>query len=236
MEEIGRLVSVIIPVFNGQKYLEEAIESVLAQTYKNTEIIVIDDGSTDSSAKIAKRYTPPAKYYFQSHSGLSAALNHGIGVAQGSFFAFLDSDDLWIKDKLTLQMSVFEKNPDLDIVFGQVKQFFSPELDEDQRKRMRIPAGVAQGPFKGSMLIRRDSLFRAGTFDTRLKLGDFISWYLKARDEGLKSFVLEEVVVMRRIHENNMGIRQRESRNDYVRILKASLDRRRRMHNADEDV
>lgn len=236
MKEKDRLVSIIIPVFNGQKYLREAIESVLAQTYKNTEIIVIDDGSTDSSAEIAKHYTPRVKYFFQPNSGLSAALNHGIEVAQGSFFAFLDSDDLWREDKLMHQMAVFENNPNLDIVFGQIKQFLSPELDENQRKRIRILAEVMPGIFKGSMLIKRDSFFHVGTFDTRWKVGDFVCWYLRAVEGGLKNVVLDEIVVLRRIHTNNMGIRQRESQNDYVRILKASLDRRRKIRNAERDL
>ena len=236
MKEEDHLVSVIIPVFNGEKYLREAIESVLAQTYKHTEIIVIDDGSTDNSAKIARHYSPPLKYFFQPNSGLSAALNRGVEVAQGSFFAFLDSDDLWMKDKLTHQMAVFENNTDLDIVFGQIKQFFSPELDENQRKRIRIPAEVMPGIFKGSMLIKRDSFFRVGAFDTTWKVGDFVCWYLRAVEAGLKSVVVDEIVVLRRIHMNNMGIRQRKSQKDFVRILKASLDRRRRMQNSDRDM
>jgi glycosyltransferase involved in cell wall biosynthesis len=197
---------------------------------------VIDDGSTDSSAEIAKHYSSAVKYFFQPNSGLSAALNRGVEVAQGSFFSFLDSDDLWMKDKLTHQMKVFENNPDLDIVFGQIKQFFSPELDENQRKGIRIPTEVIRGIFKGSMLIKRDSFFRVGKFDTRWKVGDFVCWYLRAVEKSLKSVVLDEIVVLRRIHMNNMGIRQQESRNDYVRILKASLDRRRRMPNADRDI
>jgi hypothetical protein len=138
-----------------------------------------------------------------------------------------------MKDKLTHQMAVFENNPNLDIVFGQIKQFFSPELDENQRKRIRIPAEVMTGILKGSMLIKRDSFFRVGTFDTRWKVGDFVCWYLRAVEEGLKSVVL---VVLRRIHANNMGIRERKSQTDFVRILKASLDRRRGSAAGEESV
>jgi glycosyltransferase involved in cell wall biosynthesis len=228
MKEKNYLVSIIIPVFNGEKYLREAIESILAQTYQTIEIIIVDDGSTDNSAGIAKGFASQVRYVHQNNNGVGDALNRGIELSQGGFLAFLDADDLWKKDKLMHQMAVFEDHPDVDMVFGQVKQFYSSELDEDQRKRVRIPAEVMQGIFKGSMLIKRDSFFRVGTFETRWKVGDFIDWYLRAVEKGLKSIVLDEVVLLRRIHTTNMGIRERKSQTDFVRILKASLDRRRR--------
>ena len=227
MRDNDRLVSVIMPVFNGEKYLREAIESVLAQTYKHTEIIVIDDGSTDGSARIAKHYGPAVKYFFQPNSGISAALNRGIELAGGSFFAFLDADDLWEKNKLMQQMEVLADNPDIDIVFGRVNQFYSSELDEVQKRKVRILHETMPGISKGSMLIKRDSFFRVGAFETKWKMGDFIDWYLRAMEKGLKSVVLNEVVLQRRIHGSNMGIRERKGQIDFVRMLKASLDRKR---------
>jgi len=228
MTEKGPLVSVIIPVFNGEKYLREAIESVLGQTYPSIEVIVVDDGSTDNSAGIAKSFAPQVRYIYKNNGGVSSALNRGIELSQGSFLAFLDADDLWKEDKLMRQMAVFDNNPDVDSVFGQVKQFFSSELDEDQKKKVRIPAEVMQGIFKGSMLIKRDSFFRVGTFETRWKIGDFIDWYLRAMEKSLKSIMLNEILMLRRIHADNTGIRERKSRPEFVRILKASLDRRRK--------
>lgn len=228
MTEKGPLVSVIIPVFNGEQYLREAVESVIVQTYRPLEIIVVDDGSTDNSAGVAKSFASKVRYVYQEHGGVAAALNRGIELSRGSFLAFIDADDLWKEDKLIRQQSVFDNNPDVDIVFGQAKQFYSSELDEDQKKRVRIPAEIMPGIFKGSMLIKRESFFRVGAFETKWKLGDFIDWYLRATEKGLKGIVLDEVVVLRRIHANNMGIRNRESRSEFVRILKAALDRRRR--------
>jgi glycosyltransferase involved in cell wall biosynthesis len=229
MKDKGPLVSVIIPVFNGEKYLREAIESVLAQTYRSFEIILVNDGSTDNSGAIAKSFASQLRYFYQDNSGLAAALNSGIELSGGCFLSFLDADDLWKEDKLMRQMMVFEDNPHVDIVFGQVKHFYSSELDENQRRRMRIPARVIRGFFKGSMLIKRDSFFRVGVFDTRWKVGDFVDWYLKAVEKGMKSIVLNDVVTLRRIHADNMGFRERKSQTDFVRILKASLDRRRKI-------
>lgn len=222
------LVSIIVPVFNGEKYLCEAIESILAQTYQTIEIIIVDDGSTDNSSGVAKSFAPKVRYVYQNKSGIGAALNRGIELSQGDFLAFLDADDLWIENKLMHQIAVFDNNPDVDILFGQVKQFYCSELHESQRKMVRIPAETMPGISKGSMLIKRDSFSRVGEFETKWKVGDFIDWYLKAMEEGLKSIVLNEVVMLRRIHANNMGIRERKSQTDFVRILKTSLDRRRR--------
>ncbi len=223
------LASVIVPVYNCEDYLSEAIESILAQTYRPIEIIVIDDGSTDNSAEIAKRFAPDINYFFQTNSGLGAALNQGIKLAQGNFFSFLDSDDLWMEDKLSRQMAVFKKKQDLDMVFGHLMQFHSPELSEDEKKRIIIHAGIMPGFFKGTMLIRRESFHRVGLFETGLKLGDFIDWYAKAKEQKLKSFMLSELVMKRRLHNSNMGINERDSRTDYLHILKRSLDRRRKM-------
>lgn len=103
------LISVIIPVYNREKYVSEAIESVLKQTYQFLDIIVIDDGSTDKSAEIIKSFGSKIRYFYQENSGISSALNHGLKVAKGEFIAFLDSDDLWTENKLNLQIKVLKK-------------------------------------------------------------------------------------------------------------------------------
>ena len=221
------LVSVIIPVYNGERYLAEAIESALAQTYRPIEVIVLDDGSTDGSGDVAKRFTSPVRYHFQPNAGLGAARNKGISLALGSVFAFLDADDVWLEDKLTRQMAVLDDNPELDMVFGYARQFNSPELDEQSKRKIRPSDEVLPGYFAGTMLIKRDAFYRVGLFETDWRVGEFIDWYLKAMERGLKSFLLPEVVMKRRIHANNMVIRERKHQTDYVRILKAALDRRR---------
>ena len=199
----------------------------MAQTYQPIEIIIIDDGSTDGSSQVAKSFLPQIKYYFQENSGLAAALNQGISLSQGKLIAFLDSDDLWVADKLTSQMRVFATNPDLEAVFGHVRQFKSPELDEASKQSIQIPVEVIPGYFKGTMLITREAFERVGWFDTQWKLADFIDWYVRAKEQDLRSFMLNNVLMKRRLHKTNMGIRERNSRLEYVSILKASLDRRR---------
>jgi glycosyltransferase involved in cell wall biosynthesis len=226
--ENSPLVSTIIPVYNCERYLAEAIESVLAQTYRPIEIIVVDDGSTDGSADVAKDFADlQVQYFYQPNSGPGAARNQGTSLARGSLFAFLDADDVWLADKLTLQMATFESNPELDVVFGHISQFHSPELDAHLKAKMGHEGEIMPGCFAGTMLIKRESFFRVGPFATDWRVGEFIDWYSKAMEKGLKSLMLPKVVMRRRIHTTNMGIRERKSQTDYVRILKAALDRRR---------
>jgi hypothetical protein len=94
------LISVVVPVFNCEKYLAAAIESILAQNYRPIQLIVVDDGSTDNSAAVARRFDQ-VEYHFQEHAGVTTALNTGVSATKGSFIACLDSDDLWTEGKLT---------------------------------------------------------------------------------------------------------------------------------------
>lgn len=222
------LVSVVIPVYNGERYLAAAVDSVLAQTYRPIEVVVLDDGSTDRTASIAASYGSPVRYHFQTNRGLAAAENSGVDVSNGKFIAFIDADDLWTPDKLTRQMAAFEDADEpLDMVFGYVEQFVSPELDEQQKSRLDGDGAVLPGYSTGTMVIRREAFFRAGYFDSDWKLGEFVDWYLKAQEKGLQGRLIPQVVMKRRLHSDNMGTRDRHHQKDYVHILKAALDRRR---------
>ena len=222
-----KLISAVIPVSNGERYLADAIESALEQSYKPIEIIVVDDGSTDRSGEIARSFGTSITYVLEPHSGIAAARNKGIAMAHGSFFAFLDADDMWTENKLMLQMKVLKENPDVDWVFGHVKQFISPDIDAESGRKIQIPQEVMPGYIPSTVLIRRESFSRVGFFGDTWQIGEFIDWYLRAREQGLKSVMLNEIVSKRRIHDDNIGIRRHAERTDYVRILKSSLDRQR---------
>ena len=222
MKENNPLISVIIAVYNRELFLAEAIESVLAQTYSPVEIIVIDDGSDDNSASIAKSYHS-VKYFFQSKSGTSAALNKGLSFITGDYIAFLDSDDIWEESKLSLQMELLKKEPSIEGVFGHHQQF---RCNEDSLKIMN-PI-IFSAPLKPTLLIKRDSFNRVGLFDTCLTLGDFIDWYKRATDMDLKFKMLPNVVLKRRIHDNNSSVLNQYAVKDYVSIMKAALDRKRK--------
>ncbi len=227
MRSSNTLVSVIIPVYNSELYLEESIQSVLAQTYQPLEILIINDGSTDGSESVAMKFAQQTIYLYQSNQGAAAARNRGIKKSSGEFLAFLDADDLWESDKIAKQMDILEQEADLDMVFGNVFQFISEDTKSVSRARLDEADQILPGYVPGTILIRKKAFLKVGLFSTAWKVGEFIDWYLKAMETGLNPVMLPDIVMRRRIHSSNLGIRLKDMRNDYVKIIKASLDRRR---------
>ena len=221
------LVSVVVSVYNGETHLAETIESVISQTYPRMEIIIIDDGSTDGSGKVAQGFVPSVRYYYQPNGGIAAAWNRGIELAAGDFIAFNGADDLWTTGKIRSQIDVFGRDPALDIVFGHVKQFHSPELTDEEKRKIRCPDELMPGVSAGTMLVKRESFFRVGLFNTVWRRGIFNDWYLRATELGLRSRMMPDLLMLRRLHRGNHGIVNRDKSADYVRMIKASLDRRR---------
>jgi glycosyltransferase involved in cell wall biosynthesis len=222
-----RLVSAMIGVYNGARYLGEAIESVLAQTHPPCELIVVDDGSTDGSGAIADAYGPPVRSIRQERGGIAASRNRAVGEATGHYFAFLDADDRFPRDKLERQLAVFDADPALEVVFGHVTEFLSPDLDQEAQALLRQPAHDLPWPTTNLMLVKRDAFFRVGPFSTDLKVGIGVDWCARAIELGLRSAVPAIVVLERRLHAENNGIRERQFKPQYLHVLKAALDRRR---------
>jgi glycosyltransferase involved in cell wall biosynthesis len=226
-----RLVSVIITVYNAAPYLGEAIESVLAQTYRPLELIVLDDGSTDGSGDVAQRYGSPVRFTRQERRGLGAARNAAVALARGSYFTFLDADDRFVPEKLERQMEVLDTDPETDMVFGHVTEFVSPDIDPSAA-RLRDPVHDVPWRTPNLMLVRRPSFVKAGPFSETLRVGIGLEWYARAIDAGLKEAVPAFVALERRLHASNNGIRERGSRHQYLHILKQAIDRRRELGGA----
>jgi len=223
---MGSLVSVIIPAHNSQRYIASTLDSILVQRYRPLEILVVDDGSTDNTAQSVRGYAPEVRLIEQEQRGHPAARNAGIRAASGEFLGFLDHDDLWSSDKLELQMHCFELNPSLDLVFGHIQNFFTPEMPAEERQRLAVPMQPLPGLLQGAMLARRQSFDRVGWFCEEHSVGDFLDWYGRAMHLAMSMEMLPETVVYRRIHASNF---QRKNRNprEYLRAVKDILDRRR---------
>lgn len=227
-DEHRPLVSVVVPVHNCQRYLTQALRSVLDQTYRHLEVVVVDDGSTDGTPEILGRMSHPAlRSIRHSHAGTAAALNRGIEETDGALVSFLDADDLWTPTKLALQVAALARDRQLDLVFGHLRQFHSPELTAAQRATIACTARPIPGVHRGTMLIRREVLVGVGPFSSAWRVCEFVDWYARAMALGLRSVVLPDVVMLRRLHSSNSTLSAPETRVEYVRIARAALHRRR---------
>jgi glycosyltransferase involved in cell wall biosynthesis len=164
----------------------------------------------------------------QENAGNGAARNRAIEEASGELYAFLDADDRFTPRKLSLQKAALDADPRLDMVFGQVREFLSPELDEETRARLRPPA-AAPMPWTAPnlMLIRRDSFHRVGGFATDVRVGVTVDWFARASEAGLRYSILPEVVLERRLHTQNNGLRESASRAQYLEVIRRAMERRR---------
>jgi glycosyltransferase involved in cell wall biosynthesis len=222
------LISVIIPTYNNALYLEEAIQSVLEQSYPAVELIVVDDGSTDETAALLGTYAQRLTSQFQANAGIAGARNAGYRLSHGEFIAFLDADDVFTPGRLQLQMSAFDEDPALQCVQGHMEQFVSPELPADFAAGIRSPTtGVMAAPLASTTLIRREAYQRVGAWDETLNVGVDMDWYARLQESGVRYRMLPQVLLRRRIHRNNTNLRCAGEQSERLHVLKNVLDRRR---------
>lgn len=221
-------ISVIIPMRDGARYVAEALDSIAAQDMPVERVVVVDDGSTDDGGRIAAGHRLRPVVSAIPPSGISAARNHGLGLVDTPFVAFLDSDDLWTPERCSVLMRALAADPQLPMAFGHVRQFVSPELPDELRSSIHVPDQPMAGLSAGAMLARRPVFDRVGPFDTDLRVADFVNWLLRAEHLGERYVVVPEVVLLRRHHGANTGrARDDDRRLDYVRAIRQHLHRRR---------
>jgi glycosyltransferase involved in cell wall biosynthesis len=218
-------------VYNRARYVAEAIDSVLAQTRAADELIVIDDGSTDDSLAVVESFARPGLHVIrQENGGIGAARNRGLRAATGELIAFIDSDDVWEREKLALQVRAMREDDDVQLVFGHLVEFVSPDRADELSGVLRVATAPVPGLIATTLLARRTAIERIGRFDEVLKVGEFVEWMARAGDLGLRKAMLPEVVARRRIHGGNSVLTQANT--DYLRAIKSTLDRRRKAAHA----
>lgn len=215
-------VSAIIPAFDSARYLAETIESVLAQTVPPLEVLVADDGSTDDSVEVAQQYGPAVTVLRCEHAGTAATRQRGFVASRGDLVAGCDSDDLWAPTKLERQIEALVARPELDAVGCLADEFLSPDVDESYlpgrglRRRVRSLAA-------SSLLIRRRFVATMGGFDTVSGLGESVDWFAKALRAGVRTDVVDEVLMRRRIHAHNSSRSFDSEKQTYLEILRRHL-------------
>ena len=218
-----------MPVYNGERFLAESLESILRQTRPPDEVIVVDDGSTDGTAGIAQAMGPPVRWVRQENAGPGAARNLAIRLATGDFLAFLDSDDLWLPRKLELQLATMRERPELDYCVTHLQNFWMPELAAEEQAFRNQPFAQPLPAFSfPSFLGRREMVDRVGPCREDLRVASDTEWFMRAREMGLAHEVLPDVLVRRRLHRGTLTRADLASSDTLLANLKASLDRRRK--------
>lgn len=203
------LISIMMPTYNNGKYIAQAIESIYAQNYSNIEIIVVDDGSTDNTKEILKQYKD-IKYFYMEHKGISAARNTALENSKGEYIAFLDSDDYWLPNKLSVQMQYFREHPDSQIVFTRYENIFEKE-ELKQNKRAMHEKAIEDSfqQYLPSTVLKKELFDKYGNFDEKfsgIEDAEFI-YRISMKGINVKHYI-NEVFYIRRIHGNNITLQQ----------------------------
>lgn len=224
-------ISVIIPAFNAADTIAETLDSVHMQSYQAMEIIVIDDGSADQTAQIARKHNSEPKVISSSNQGAASALNTGIGSALGDLIAFVDADDLWHKSKLEMQSAILRDNPETGLVFSYMEAFLCPSVSPEVARRLVYPQGPQPGYVIGTLMTRRSIFEQNGVLDTALKTGYFIDWFSRVDSEGIKYSILTHTHLKRRVRQGTLGQRRINENgglsSDFIEIARRAINRKR---------
>lgn len=222
-ESANPLVSVILPVHNGARYVAEAIRSVLDQDYQPVECIVVDDGSTDASADIIAEH--PVQYIHRAQGGPGAARNTGIRASRGELLAFLDQDDQWAPGKLTAQVDALRANPGV----GYVLTLQESRLDDGvarpswiTEEQLRDNAGL----FPGMLLATREAMEKVGPFREELRTSSDADWFFRAKDLAIPHVRVMKPLLIRRIHDGNQSRDVGTTHRELLRIARDSIARK----------
>ncbi len=222
-------VSVVIPVLNGSGLIGEALASVARQSCMPSEVIVVDGGSTDDSASVVQRFAaqpgaPHTRFVEHADPGAAGKRNAGAHLATGNYLAFLDADDVWPDDRTERLLRTLLDDPMLDCVSGNIQQFRADLRAEGLRRMLGAPAATR---LPSAALMKRTSFESAGNFDTVLRRGETIEWWSRATDSGFRTAVIDATVLLRRVHEGNLGRTQPDPGREYLGMLHRVLERRR---------
>jgi glycosyltransferase involved in cell wall biosynthesis len=220
------LVSVVLAVRNGERYLASAIESVLAQDYRLLEVVVVDGQSSDKTAEVAQSFVQ-VRYVRQMTQGISNAYNLGIEVASGDMIAFISHDDLWASHKLRRQVECLMTHPQIQYVICHVKFFLQPGCEIPRGFRAELLHGEHVGRIMETLLTRREVFEIVGRFNANYATAEDVDWYARAKDLGLAMAIIPEALVFKRVHDRNSSLSDRLNSRWILSALRESIRRRR---------
>ncbi|HEX9246063.1 MAG TPA: glycosyltransferase [bacterium] len=219
------LVSVIIPVLNGEYFIKDAVANVLSQNYPALELIIVDDGSTDRTGEIISQLPCDIRYFKQDNGGPASARNRGIRDASGEFIAFLDVDDLWPENNLRVLVDELLRDPEIEVIHG-----YGQLMGKNPETNNYEYIGSPKESFRyyiGAGVYRRSVFAKVGLFDTTLVFGEDTDWFNRAREGNVRIKRIEDVTLLVRRHGRNMTHGKNLVELNALRTLKKALDRKR---------
>lgn len=226
MEDENPTVGVVLIVKNGDRFIRSALESVFSQDYSPTKIVVVDGKSEDNTLQIVREFEG-IKILHQKGSGIYHAFNIGIKACNTSFIALFSSDDLWMPKKLSSQISFMMENPDVLFTNTYFKYFLETGLNPPEGVRKNWLRECLPGRIPETLVARKEVFDIVGYFKNKYSTAEDLDWYSRANDLNVKSYMMKDVLLMKRIHNQNESMQIDMNNKNLLKILRRSVDRKR---------
>ncbi len=224
-------VTCIVPAFDAGEHLHGALECIVGQSRPPAEVLVVDDGSSDDTVAIARAWGPPVRVIEQATSGPAATRNRGAAEATGELLAFLDPDDRWLPHKLEVQLAHLVAEPDAGGCVSRVRQVWDEAFGQEAAHyadHARMATDGVPGYATTSLLVRREAWVEVGPLDTGRWYSDATEWFVRARDRGVRIDLLDDVLVLHRLHGDNLTRRRpAESAAEFLDLVHDRLQAKR---------
>ena len=220
------LVSVVVIVRNGERFLVEALRSILAQSYRPLEILVVDGQSIDRTAEIARSFAD-VRYFPQPDRGISRAYNFGITHAQGELIAFISHDDRWMPEKLARQVGFLTTHPECQYTVCRIRYFLEPGCAPPAGFRMELLEQTPAAYIMETLVARTPLFARVGLHDPDLPTAGDVDWFARVFDAGEVGHICDEVLVCKRVHDLNSSLNDRDNNGQLLHSIRLSLQRKR---------
>lgn len=220
------LVSVVVAVRNGERFLAQALSSIVEGSYRPVEILVVDGDSSDHTVEIARSFEH-VRCVAQRGQGIAAAYNTGVEESRGEFVAFLSHDDLWMPEKLARQIEFMTENPEVQYTIARAQFFLEPGHTIPRGFRPELLEGDHVAPIMETLVARRTLFESLGKFDTGLVIANDVDWFTRANDCNIPMSVIPRVLLRKRVHDTNLSMNIETNNRDLLKLLKSSIDRKR---------
>lgn len=219
-------VSVVLIVRNGARFLEQALASIRAQSNPGDEVLVVDGGSTDATVAIARAWKE-VTLVPQRGIGIAAAYNTGIAAARGAFLAFLSHDDLWLPEKLAVQLQCLRERPEVQYTVARMRYFLEPGCGLPRGFRRELLDRPLPARIMETLVARRELFETVGGFDPRLSIANDVDWFARVQDAGVRGVALPDVLLLKRVHGTNASSDAARNTPELLTVLRRSVARRR---------